>query len=596
MKLAEVRTPLVTVLVAVALVIGGVATHGQRPQGGGAAGPMLVDFTAVGADGKPVTDLTAADVTIKIAGKNRAITDLALKKIAAAAPAAGAPAAAAATAPATSGPAAPFFTNDASGAPAPAAASGGRAFLIVVDNESLPSATEAPIKAAIENLLKDLTPADRVAFSTAPKDTAQIGFGSSLKAVRDAVAGFRGLRGVTTNDALCRTSETLNLLKALIQQTPGGDTPTAVIVIAGSLSTPGTSSSTTGGNCNVATDHYQSLASAMASARANMYVVQGDSAAGRDNGMENLASVSGAGSVMRVANEGFAPRVLGEASTYWVATVAPDASDKPNQSQRLELKTTKEGVTVRSRPEVMMARVANAAGAPAAPGGKADPKMMVTSTTPYPDVQLRMWALSQRGVGNKMNVLVQVEPVDPTVKLTAVRLGYFDANNKGGSLDVTNIAVFPITTGVPLDVGQYRLRAAVTDANGKAGAVDMKLDTSLISAGPFKMSGLMLLLAKDGKNSPRLQFTEGDKVAAMFEMYGVPNATPMAVGFEVVMPDGTVKQFRPTGQMPSNEPDKFTIFGDVPDLPAGDYVVRGVVQQQGAERGVSSRTLRILKK
>jgi hypothetical protein len=596
MKLGEIRTPLLTVLIGVALVSGGVATHGQPPQGGGAAGGMLVDFTAVGADGKPVTDLTAADVTIKIAGKSRAITDLALKKLTPAAPAAGAPAAAAA-APATTGPAAPFFTNDPGAAPAPAAARGGRAFLIVVDNESLPSATEAPIKAAIENLLKDLTPSDRVAFSTAPKDTAQIGFGSSLAAVRQAVAGFRGLSGVTTTDALCRTSETLNLLKALIQQAPGGETPTAVIVIARALSTPGTSNSTTGGNCNVATDHYQSLASAMAGARANMYVVQGDSATGRDNGMENLASVSGAGSVMRVANDGFAPRVLGEASTYWVATLAPDPSDKPNQSQRLELKTTKEGVTVRTRPEVMMSRVSNAAGAPAAaPGGKADPKTMATSTAPYPDVQLRGWALAQRGVGNKMNVLVQFEPVDPNVKLTAVRLGYFDANNKGASLDVTNIAVYPITTGVPLDVGQYRLRVAVTDANGKGGAVDMKVDTSLISAGPFKMSGLMLLLAKDGKNSPRLQFTEGDKVAAMFEMYGVPNATPMVVGFEVVMPDGTTKQFRPTGQMPSNEPDKFTIFGDVPDLPAGDYVVRAVVQQQGSERGQASRTLRILKK
>jgi hypothetical protein len=53
MKLAEIRTPLFTVLIVAALVVGGVATHGQRPQGGGAPGPMLVDFAAVDATGKP---------------------------------------------------------------------------------------------------------------------------------------------------------------------------------------------------------------------------------------------------------------------------------------------------------------------------------------------------------------------------------------------------------------------------------------------------------------------------------------------------------------------------------------------------------------
>jgi hypothetical protein len=161
------------------------------------------------------------------------------------------------------------------------------------------------------------------------------------------VAGLRGLKGASSTDAYCRTSDTLNLLKALVQQAPGGETTTGVIVIAGSLSQAGSSNSTSGGTCTVTQDQYTSMAGIIAGARANMYVVQGDSAVGRDSGMENLAGVTGAGSVMRVANEGFAPRVLSETSTYWVATLAPDPADKPNQSQRLELKSVKEGVTIR---------------------------------------------------------------------------------------------------------------------------------------------------------------------------------------------------------------------------------------------------------
>ncbi len=605
MRLFKIRTLPLTLLIAVALVVGGAVAHGQRPQGGGAPGPMLVDFSAVTADGKPATDLTAADLSIKVGGKVRAISDLQLKRIAA--PAAAATGAATPAPAAGSGAPPPFFTNEASAAAAPTpAAPAGRAFLIVVDNESLSPGTEVPVKAAIENLLKDLTPADKIAYSTAPKDTAQVGFGSSLAAVRQAVSGLRGIKGVSTTDPICRTVETLNLLKALIQQAPGGETPTAVVVIAGSLSSTGSSSSTTGGRCALVTDDFNSVTSTLSSARANMYVVQGDSAVGRDAGMENLASAGGGStaSVMRVANEGFAPRVLQDSSTYWVATLAPDAADKPGVSQRLELKTTKEGVTIRTRPEVMMSRPGNAAGAgAAASAGKAGTplKDIAAQTASYPDVQLRAYAFAQRGVGDKMNVLVQTEPVDPSVKLTAMKIGFFDSTGKGPVVDIdaAKLATFPITSGLPVGMGQYRIRVAATDSTGKSGAVDVKIDTTPVSAGPFKISGLMLLLTKDTTNSPKLQFIEGDTVTVMFEMYGIPTAAPMIVGFEYApVEDLTkVKTFRPTGQQGTSEPDKYQIFGQLPaGLAPGDYVIRGVVQQQGADKGQSSRTIRILKK
>src|SRR6187399_949002 len=128
MRFTRVRTLRLTLLIGFGFAFGGAVTHGQRPQGGGAPGPMLIDFSATLPDGKPATDLTAADLSIKIGGKVRSITDLTLKRIAA-------PAAAAAGAPATATPAAaggappPYFTNEASAAPAPAAAApAGRAF------------------------------------------------------------------------------------------------------------------------------------------------------------------------------------------------------------------------------------------------------------------------------------------------------------------------------------------------------------------------------------------------------------------------------------------------------------------------------------
>jgi hypothetical protein len=334
-----------------------------------------------------------------------------------------------------------------------------------------------------------------------------------------------------------------------------------------------------------------------------MYVVLGDSALGRDPGLDNLAGVTGGGAVMRVANEGFAPRVLADASSYWVATLAPDPSDKPNQSQRVELKTAKEGVTVHTRPEAMLARPSNAAGAAAPAAGKAGapPKEMVASSAAYTDLQLHALAIVQRGAGQKLNVLILAEPADLTTKITAMRVGFYDQNNKGGALDSPSIPTFPITTVLPpVDPGMYRMRVAATDAAGKGGAVDLKVDASLISAGPFKMSGLMLLAQTDKGLSPRLQFSE-DKITAMFELYGIiPADKKMLVGFELADSDTGAfkKQFQATGSMKTQEPDKLQVLGEIPiaDLPPGDYVIRAIVQQEGEARGVSIRTFRKIKK
>lgn len=611
MKLFQVRTLLLTVLIAVALALGGAVAHGQRPQGGGTPGPMLVDFSATTADGKAVTDLTAADLSIKVGGKVRSVTDLTLKKVAA--PAAGGPAAEAAPAPAAGGGMTPpFFTNAATAAPAPAApAAAGRYYLIVVDTESLSPGMEPQIKAAIEGLLKELTPADHVAFSIAPHDTAQIGFGTSLAAVRSAVANLRGQKQSTSNSddaaavALCRTSDTLNLLKALMQQAPAGDTPMNVITIAASLSTPGTASSkaSTGTTCNVQPDQYSSLPGVTSGARANMYVVQGDPSGGRDSGLDNLAGVTGGGAVMKVIGDGFAPRVLSESSAYWIATLAPDPGDKPNQSQRLELKTTKEGVTIHTRPEVMMSRPGNAAGAAAPAAGKAGTalKDIAAQQAAFTDVQLRAYAFAQRGAGDKMNVLVQAEPVDPSVKLTAMKVGFFDASGKGGVVDAPQVANYPITIGLPVTSGQYRIRVAATDSNNKSGAVDIKLDTTPVPADPFKLGGLMLAVQGEKGVTPKLWFNTTDKVMAMFEMYGIiPPAAEMRVGFEIAPSDTAkaTKTFRPTGSQPTAEPDKVLIFGEIPldGLEPGDYVIRGVVQLKDHPEGKTIRTMHLVKK
>jgi hypothetical protein len=589
MNIVPFRSERIALALTMVLVLGGVAAHGQRPQGGGDAGggTMSIDFTAVSADGKPVADLTPADVTVKIGGKARTVTALTLKTSAAGAPPAGA---------APTGSTPPFFTNDAK-----PRTTEGRSIMIVVDTESLRAGTETAIKAAIENIFKGLTSADRVAFSTAPTDSAQVGFGAGLARAREAVAGLKGQRPATVNDAdaYCRSHNTLVQFKSLLDQMAGAESPTAVIFIAADVSVVGKDSGTNKlQNCEVFPTDYSVLGSAVALARANVYVVQGDTgAAGSSNaGLQSLAGVTGAGSVARIADEGFATRVLSDASAYWVATLAPDPSDRPGQSQRLELKAVKAGVTIHARPEVAMTTARAGAGAGAAkPGASVAPKDMIASTAAYSDLQLQATAVVLRGQGEKMNVLVLASPVDPTVKITALRVGYFDAANKGASLDAPQIATYPITTVLPLDLGQYRIRVAA-QAGSKSGAVDIDVNTTPTSAGPLKMSSLFLG-APDAKGAmtPRLVFTTEEKLLAFFEMYGTPTAK-VDLTVELAKTDAgpAIKSFQPTGGGATDEPDKFAVVTEIPikDLEPGDYVIRITMKMEGQPAGKIMRTFR----
>src|SRR5678815_238949 len=78
----------------------------------------------------------------------------------------------------------PFATNGGGGGEA------GRRLMIVIDNESLRTGTERAIRESLDQVLSQLGPNDRVAFSVAPRDTVQLGFGAGVAAVRAAVAKF----------------------------------------------------------------------------------------------------------------------------------------------------------------------------------------------------------------------------------------------------------------------------------------------------------------------------------------------------------------------------------------------------------------------
>jgi hypothetical protein len=561
------------------------------------AGPgrgVTVDFVAVTANGEPVTDLKAGDVTIRIGGRDRSVTGLDFRRASGAGDAAAAPAAPAVPP--------PYSTNQGGRS----TASVGRRVVIVVDNESLRAGTDRDVRASLDPIFKALGPGDSVSFASVPNDIFGIRLGSPA-AAQAALEKFSAARPASHSDedARCRTRDALTALRRIVEAVPEADQPLTVIFFSQGITSPGSGSSAS--NCQVSPDLYQGVGQALAMSRANLFVVQGDPSftassertRGEQQGLESLAALSG-GNVMRATPTGLA-RVLTDSSAFYVATVAPESNDRPGVV-RLEVRSKREGVTIRSRSDVSLG------GRPAGPGPGAGPgagpgqkpptvDVMVTTTAPFRDLGLRATAVSSRGQGENMAVLAMVETLEPGVKLTAMRAAMFDpATNKGFPVTATAEQLAARTISLPMAVppGRYRLRVAAIDDKGRAGAVDHEVDTTLVPAGALKLGGMMLLAPRGENFSPVMEFSNEPEIGVYGEMYGALTA-PVKAYVEVAQSlDGKPIDTIQVGGSQSNEPDKFILNAKVPiaKLPPGDYVVRLIVKMGDAPEGRLVRTLR----
>jgi hypothetical protein len=289
-------------------------------------------------------------------------------------------------------------------------------------------------------------------------------------------------------------------------------------------------------------------------------------------------------------------RIAGETAGYYVATVDPDNSDRPGQSQRLELKVTRDGVVTRSRGEFVASRAA-----PAAAGAKpaaVDPKAMMGQTRAFRDLPIRAVAYASRAGADKMAVIVIAEPADSSVKFSAATAAVIDpASNKivaQLTADEKQLANSPIVLPLPIAPGTYRVRFGATDATGKGGAVDYPLVAELTPAGPLKLGALVLMSFKNNAAVPAVQFRDEEKIIGILEVYGQLTGKVSARMEVASSLDGApIAKIEPGGR-PGNEPDKTVVIGEIPigTLAPGDYVVRAYFAIQGQPEGKVIKTFK----
>jgi VWFA-related protein len=595
-----------TACIALVLLFAVVGLRSFEPQTRPAGDPVTVDILALTADGRPARDLKPEDLTVRLDGKTRTVRELLLVPIADA-PGSG-PRTLVEMPP-------PFATNVASRT--------GRAIVLVIDDESLRVGEERRAKEAIGQVLTELPATDQVALVTVPHGGIKVDFTTDRDKLRQGLAPIVGQApqtALTGEDAACQTRTVLEQLIGVLGNLDSSGGPTTFVLLTAGLVGPRTdqirsrASGGTGtvGRCELTTDVFQHVADAAAVARAQFYLVQaehimsggsGDTGAlfgGNDNpvvGLENLAGVTG-GQVLHLAATGdnVLTRVLRETSAHYLVSFDVDPADRNGGSHRLDVKSARNEITVRTRPTMAIAKTdGGKAGA-----AKIAPKDTLRDLKPYRDIPLRVTAFSSRNTGDeKMKIVAALEPLDPALVVTSAIAGLYDPAGKlvaQWSSKPEDLTVKPILAALAAPPGTYRLRAAAGDAAGRVGAVDMTISAELVGAGALKLSSMVLGAPKAGGGfSPRMEFSAEAAAIVYFELYG--GKTNMQIGATVELAEsvnGPAIQTAPIQWGATAEADKFSGVAQLPlvSLKPGDYVVRVIVGLEGQPEGRVTSTLR----
>ena len=548
--------------------------------------PVRIEFRAFGDAGQPVVDLTPSDLSLKVNGKPRTLQSLMIFRTGSdnAIGAAALP---------------PPYATNTGGAR-------GRVLHVLIDDDSIGPGREAPIRDAIRMLTSELSPTDRIGLLTT-QATINISPTRDISSVRRAADNLTGRApsDETDADAQCRTRRVLAALGTMISV--AGPTPTAIIVFSSGVSLPavkqvkiGSSSSTgTSEVCPVEPDDFASLGSVAATSHADLYllhVTEGRArhSSAQDAGLESLAGATGAEFVRLVDNpQPSVARLLRETAAYYVATFDADPGESNGQAFRVELKSSRDKVTLRTRPSLLMPKEVAAKAAP-------QPKDMLRVATEFADLPLRATSyVSRLAPGNDDVKVVALFESPGGASLAAASVGLFDESNTlrkqwtAQKQDLTQPIVRADLQAAP---GRYRVRVAAIDAKGRAGTADYDLDAHTVHADPLMLSALVVGTERQGGGFvPKLEFGSESVVIGLLEIYGVPKNGNVTVNLDVVSsPDGQPLATAETQLGRGPVDDARTAIGGfgIGNLPAGDYLMRAMVLLDGKPVGKAVRTLR----
>jgi VWFA-related protein len=536
---------------------------------------VSVDFLALGRDGRPITDLKAEEVTLKVGGRVLPVQSLNLID----AVAGGAPTPISPLPP-------PFGTN--------IQAHDSRAFVLVVDNDSFRVGTEHALREAADTFLDNLAPTDRVALVTMPYGGTKVDLTTEQEKVRASLAQVigQGARTESADEMACRTRRTLESLNGLMQGFAGSSTPVTVAFFSASMVGPNQQVIRSGqavATCALPPETWQQVGAATAAGGTRLYIIEPVGMANQVAGLDHLAGVTG-GSRLSLggAGENAFTRILRETSSFYRIAFEPEPSQRNGNVHRLELRVSHPDVTLRVRPSVTIPKTDARS--------TRTPKDLLREATVFRDLPLRVTAFASQESGQKkLKVVALAEAVDPSVTLTAGAVALVDTAGRmeaQATVEPPQLKGGPVLAGMLATPGVYRVRFAATDDQGRAGTVDYELNAELRPAGSLQLSDLVLGLSRGGF-VPRMQFGAEPVALAIVEIYGGKPGQQVAATFELARTLNGPPLLTVAGVLAATgDHHSATAAFPIGSLPPGDYCVRAIVGATGEAATRVERTLR----
>lgn len=540
---------------------------------------VAVDFAATTAEGEPVADLRADEVTLRIDGRVRTVQSLEYV---------------AARGFGGHSPIVPYGSNVAEQA--------GRSIILVVDFETIQAGREATLKEHVGHLVRSLNPDDRLALVTVPYGGVKVDLTTDHARVAQSIALLSGQFSASA-EAGCSARNTLVALRGLLMDLRGGQGPVAVVFFSNQMAGPqGVQTMQTGvsiSRCQLVREHFQQVGDAAASARAQFYVVQPElsPAAGALAGLEHLTGVTG-GPLWHLSDlaNGAMARVIRETGGYYLARFFPEPDETQGSIHRLDVSIGRPDVSVRVRPYMAIERPATKFSTTAPTTTLA----MMKEARAYRDLPLRVAGFTSREAGSDtVRISVLFDSPDPSAALTDAMVGLFDESGRmvaSRVLQAAELQSQPVLTALSTRPGHYRLRVAAAESTGRGGTADFTLEAGLVSAGALRLSDLVLGLSRDGQFRPKLEFGRESTAMAHLEVYGGQEGARVGVVFEVAQSvSGPALAVMPGVFAATTEADRFMVSAAIPigALPPGDYVVRATI---AAENQAGGRVVRPIRK
>ncbi|HUR20838.1 MAG TPA: hypothetical protein VMZ90_08540, partial [Vicinamibacterales bacterium] len=381
---------------------------------------IAVDFVALGADGFPVADLRANEVTLQLDGRARPIRSLEYVSLAST------------TSSGLGGALAPYGSNSLT--------DNGRTVVLIIDEQTLAPAREGVLKAQIGQFLRGLSARDRVALLTVPYGGLKVDLTTDHSRVVQALArvGGQAPSAETSDDALCRTTMTLSALRGTLDDLRGGEAPAVVVLFSAQMSAPlgvfaapaPSLQMVTLPRCQLQAEQFKQVGAAAAAAHAQIYVIQPELAVAPETraGLEHLAGVTG-GSLFAIGEgeDSALSRVTRESAGYYVARVEPEPSETNGTLRNLRIAVTRPNITIRQRNQMSvtrpLARSVNAAAS--------TPLTMMKEARLFRDLPLRVTGFTSRESGSAMvRVVTMFDSPDPSAALDSAMVGLFDNSGR----------------------------------------------------------------------------------------------------------------------------------------------------------------------